>query len=103
MSTELLPFFIILVVFLVLGFATLRVVLSVVEKRSRTLWRVEAKLDLLLRHAQIDFDPYKNLPAEVIDAMRRGERIRAIKLYRDSSGAPLREARDLIDEALRRA
>jgi ribosomal protein L7/L12 len=44
-----------------------------------------------------------NLPAAITDAMRRGEKIRAVKLYREATGVPLKEAVDFIDEALRRA
>jgi ribosomal protein L7/L12 len=102
MSTELsLPFFTLLFL-LVIGLSLIRTTLAVVERRLRALWQVEAKLDLLLQHANIQFDPYKSLPAEVTEAVRHGERVRAIKLYRDASGAGLKEARDFIDEALRR-
>ena len=102
MSTELLlP--IVLLILLIAGLSMIRVTLAGIEKRLRVLWRVEAKLDLLLQHANIQFDPYKSLPFGVTEAMRRGERVRAIQLYRDASGAQLKEAVDFIDEALRRA
>lgn len=103
MSTELLLPFIALFIPLVIGLSMVRVTTSTIEKRLRALWQVDAKLDLLLQHAGIQFDPYRNLPAAVTDAMRQGERLRAIKLYRDASGAELKEAVDFIDEALRRA
>jgi hypothetical protein len=102
MGTEFLPPFIALFILLVIGFSMTRITISAIEQRLRALWQVEAKLDLLLQHAGIQFDPYKNLPAAVTDAMRRGERLRAIKLYRDASGAQLKQAVDFIDEALRR-
>ena len=76
-----------------------------VEMRSRMatqLYRVEAKLDLLLKQANIEFDPYANLPREVADAARAGKTIEAIKLYRQSSEASLKEAKDFIEEFQRR-
>jgi hypothetical protein len=86
---------------LTFGFALLRVTISVVEKRARALWRLEAKIDLLLKVAAIEFDPYQNLPREVMTAMALGERVRAMKYYQEASGASLKEAVDFIDEAQR--
>ena len=91
-----------LIFFVVAVFALHRAVISVIERRVRVLWRVDAKLDLLLKHAAIEFDPYKNLPTEVADAMQRGEKIRAIKYFREATGAGLKEAKDFIEEAQRR-
>ena len=80
----------------------IRLVVSAIERRGRVLWQVDAKLDLLLKHAGLEFDPYKSLPRNVVDALQRGERIRAIKSYRDATGAGLKEAKDFIEEAQRR-
>jgi hypothetical protein len=103
MSTDLLLPFITVFTLLVVGFSMMRITLASIDRRLRALWRVEAKLDLLLQHANIQFDPYKSVPAQVSEAMRQGERLRAIKLYRDASGAELKEAVAFVDEALRRA
>jgi hypothetical protein len=70
--------------------------------RRLHLSRVEAKINLLLEHAGIEFDPYKGLPQEVADAVRRGEKIQAIKLYRRATGASLREAKEFIEDVQRR-
>ena len=66
------------------------------------LYRIEAKLDLLLKQANIKFDPYANLPGEIAEAVRAGQKIQAIKLYRQSSGVGLKEAKDFIEEFQRR-
>ena len=82
------------------------VAFRLIEMRSRTgmlLHRVEAKLDLLLKQANIKFDPYANLPREVAEALRSGERIKAIKLYMQSTGVGLKEANDFIKEFQRRS
>jgi ribosomal protein L7/L12 len=97
--------FIILVGLGVILVVVVSVSFRLIEMRSRTvsqLYRVEAKLDLLLKQANIEFDPYANLPREVADAARAGKTIQAIKLYRQSSEASLKEAKDFIEEYQRR-
>ena len=83
--------------------------LSVLEKRVVTLSRVEGKLsrldgkvDALLKHAGIAYDPYENLPDDVIRAVQQGEKIQAIKHYRAETGVGLREAKEFIEEVQRR-
>ena len=79
--------------------------LRLIEMRSRMgtlFYRIEAKLDLLLKQANIKFDPYANLPGEIAEAVRAGQKIQAIKLYRQSSGVGLKEAKDFIEELQRR-
>ncbi|HEY6258702.1 MAG TPA: ribosomal protein L7/L12 [Xanthobacteraceae bacterium] len=73
------------------------------QMRNSVLWRIEGKLDLLLQHAGMEFDPFKSLPREVAEAMQRGEKIKAIKLYREATGVGLKEAKDFVEEAQRRA
>lgn len=98
------------VVLAVILFLLVSVVLRLIKMRSRlggTLSRIESKLDLLLRQAGVEFDPYANLPREIADAARAGQTIQAIKLYRQfmdrqSSGVGLREAKDFIEDLQRR-
>jgi hypothetical protein len=73
------------------------------DRRTAALWQIEAKVDLLLSHAGIEFDPYKTLPRQVADAIRRGEKILAIKAWREITGAGLKEAKDFVEEAQRRS
>lgn len=73
------------------------------EHQSRTLSRLEAKLDALLKHQGIQFDPYADLAPSVLDALRRGKKIEAIKEYRLVSGAGLKEAKEYVEELQRRA
>jgi hypothetical protein len=60
------------------------------------------KLDLLLKHAGVDYDPYKDLPGDVADALPRGQTIQAITPYREASGVGLKVAKDFIEDAQRR-
>jgi hypothetical protein len=72
-ETQMIFFFIPFLVLFVAGIGLLRVTTSTIEKRVRVLWRLEAKIDLLLKSAGIEFDPYRDLLREVLDAMVRGE------------------------------
>jgi Ribosomal protein L7/L12 C-terminal domain len=73
-----------------------------IEMRGR-LSRLDLKLDLLLKHAGIEHDPYKNLPHEVVDALQRSQKIQAIQRYRKATGVGLKEAKDFIEDVQRRA
>jgi endonuclease V-like protein UPF0215 family len=80
------------------------VALRLIEMRSRmgVLSRIEAKLDFLLQQANVKFDPYANLPPEITEAVRVGQKMKAIQLYVRSSGVGLKEAKDFIEEFQRR-
>jgi hypothetical protein len=92
--------------FLILS-ATLAIVLlgtrlNKIESKISMLSRVDAKLDLLLKQSGLEYDPYKNLPPSVVDAVQRGKKIEAIKRYRESTGVGLKEAKEFIEDVQRR-
>ena len=62
------------------------------------LMRLERKLDLLLKNAGIHYDPAADVPEEVLNALRQGRKIEAIKLYRQATGAGLAEAKVFVEE-----
>jgi hypothetical protein len=72
-------------------------------QNSSALSRLEAKLDALLKHQGIHFDPFADAPPRVLDALRRGAKIEAIKEYRAATGAGLKEAKEFVEEMQRRA
>ena len=76
---------------------------SAVGDRLAALSRLEAKVDLLLKHAGLAYDPYQKVPAAVADAVQRGKKIEAIKLYRIATGVGLKEAKEYVEEIERRA
>ena len=43
------------------------------DRDARALARIEAKLDALLKHEQIQFDPFSEVPPTVAAAIQRGE------------------------------
>src|ERR1700756_3149460 len=77
----------VLIVLLLL--AGIRARLEDVRSRLGAISRVEAKLDLLLKQANIKFDPYAGLQREIVDALQAGRKIEAIKRYRQSAGGGL--------------
>jgi len=77
--------------------------LATLDRRLATLSRVEAKLDALIRHAGIQFDPYEFVQEGVAESLKRGHKIEAIKRYREGTGATLKDAKDFVDELERRA
>ena len=93
-------------IFIGLAFGVLVAVINLVRMNrgtARTLSRLEAKLDALLKHQGIRFDPYSDVPARVVDALSRGQKIEAIKEYRAVTGVGLKEAKEFVEEIERRA
>lgn len=76
--------------------------LSAVEQRLATLSRMNVKLDALLKHAGIEFDPYADVAPEIVQALDQGKKIEAIKLYRAATGVGLKEAKEFVEELQRR-
>ena len=59
--------------------------------------RLEAKVDLLMKHAGITYDPHANVPPGVLDALRAGQKIEAIRLYRQATGVDLKTAKEFVE------
>ena len=63
---------------------------------------LEEKLQFLYRRFNIDYAAPTTDPAlapEIQDALRRGNKIEAIKIYRELTGVGLAEAKQVIDRA----
>ena len=65
------------------GVALLVSRLGVLEQRLNRLSRLDAKVDALLKDAGIDFDPFRDVPADIREALERGETILAIRRFRE--------------------
>jgi ribosomal protein L7/L12 len=75
-----------------LGIASLQ---SRISQADRRVARVEHKLDLVLDHLGLrEDDPRLD---EVIALARDGKKIQAIKVYREVTGAGLKEAKDAVE------
>jgi ribosomal protein L7/L12 len=101
--SEAIPYVSLVVLLLVFLVFLLHQRLAGIEKRLGKLARLDVKIDLLLRRAGVEYEPYKNLPRDVVDALQRGNKIQAIKHYREATGIGLKEAKDFIEEVQRRA
>lgn len=64
-------------------------------EQSQRLKRIERKVDLLLRHLQLDSD--QGVDPKVLELMQAGRKIEAIKLYREQTGVGLKEAKDYVE------
>jgi ribosomal protein L7/L12 len=91
------------IILVVLAIAAVQWLGLSIQKQLGGISRLDAKLDLLLKQAGLEFDPYKNVPSSVIDAVRRGNKIEAIKNYRAATGVGLKEAKDAVEEIQQRA
>ena len=78
-----------------------------IEELQRQVSRQGALIDALYRHlgiGQLDAaglltgEPYP----DVVDAIRAGNLIQAIKSYREHTGVGLKEAKDAVEEIARR-
>jgi hypothetical protein len=81
-------------------FCTLKLAMYLKPETSR-LSRIEMKLDHLLRHAGIKFDPLAFVPANVVEALKRGQTVEASKLYREATGVSPAEAFQFIEDLKR--
>lgn len=70
------------------------------RKYDAELRRIERKLDLLMKKNGIDYNPAADIPAHIIQKALNGEKIEAIKLYREHARVGLKEAKEAIDEII---
>ena len=61
---------------------------------SGRLLRIEKKLDLILNHLGLEFQPFSD---EVCRAVDSGNKILAIKLYREETGLGLAQAKKDVE------
>ena len=51
------------------GIALVLIRLSALERRLNRVSRLEAKVDALLRHSGVEFDPFRDMPSDVQEAL----------------------------------
>jgi hypothetical protein len=61
-------------------------------KDRQRMKRIETKLDQLLKHAGLTYDPFDAAPPGVVEAVKRGDINEAVKLYRKATGSTFSEA-----------
>jgi Ribosomal protein L7/L12 C-terminal domain len=70
------------------------------ERTGPRLAAIERKLQLVMDHLRIA-EPQPAMP-DVVNHLDAGNKIQAIKAYRDATGAGLKEAKDAVEEMARR-
>jgi len=71
---------------------------SYVDQIFKRLQRIEAQLALLSQKAGVPFeDPAASAPPEVLELVRAGDRMGAIRKYRELTGAGMQEAQELVE------
>jgi len=66
-----------------------------ISRADKRVARVERKLDLILDHLGLQAtEPWQG---EVAELLRDGKKIQAIKVYREATGADLKEAKDAVE------
>ena len=83
---------------LFLGLLLMAIFLS--RKASGNNSRLERKIDLILKH--LGLDPNQDVDPRVTELMKAGQKIQAIKLYREQTGAGLKEAKDYVESLFER-
>lgn len=69
---------------------------SRIPRLEKRVARIEHKLDLILAHLGLtEPEPWSD---EVNALVRDGKKIKAIKVYREATGAGLREAKEAVDK-----
>lgn len=59
---------------------------------------LERKMDAIIKALNISFDPYADVPEDILELVRKGERVKAIKRYRKFAKVGLKEACSAIDD-----
>ena len=68
-----------------------------IQKTDRKLKILENKIDTLLENNGIVFDENIHVSREVLTAITLGKKLTAIRLYRQETGAGLKEAHEVIN------
>ncbi|MBC8869734.1 MAG: hypothetical protein H8E44_09970 [Planctomycetes bacterium] len=84
--------------FAVAAFGMLCFLWSHITTLRKRLARVEGKLDVLLKNADLQYDPFSDIPNDVADAIRSGNKMLAIKLYREATGINLADAKEFVED-----
>ena len=83
-----------------IGFVFMVYVVGRLQKADREIALLRDKLDHLYAKAGARYDPASDLPADVLSAIRAGNKIKAIKLYRAATSASLLESKTAIDRLM---
>jgi len=71
---------------------------EILELRQR-IAKLESQMAFIFKHQGINYreEPNQVVSPEIINLMRQGKKIQAIKLYRQETGVGLREAKEFVE------
>lgn len=66
---------------------------------AQRIAKMERQIAFLLEHLGLEYedDPTEDVSPAVLELVRMGKKIQAIKLFREETGFGLKEAKDFID------
>jgi ribosomal protein L7/L12 len=70
------------------------------DELERRLGRLERRLDLLMAHLGADASEDGEVPGEdeIRELLAKGQKIQAIRVYRERTGSGLREAKEAVEQ-----
>ena len=72
-----------------------------VQELQTRVATLEAQMQVLLEHLGVGASPDNALERQIIEFIRAGGVIEAVKLYRERTGLGLKEAKDAVDNLRR--
>lgn len=79
--------------------------MSNITEFEERIARLERTVAYLMEHLNLvenqGFRPRSTVPPEIIDLIQRGNKLEAIKLYREHTGVGLKEAKDAVEDLAR--
>ncbi len=93
----------VLITVAVIGLVLVLAKLSTRGRRADQMTGADPTVDAALKGPGTTFDPNRDVPPGVQEALDRGQTIEAIKRFREATGAGLKESKDFVDQLRRRS
>ncbi len=84
--------------FIGLTAAFVLVILQRVWQLEKQVLEVTGKLDALLAHSGIEYDPTEGIDDRVVEVLKQSGKIEAIKVYRAATGASLVDGKKHVED-----
>jgi large subunit ribosomal protein L7/L12 len=70
-----------------------------VFKLRQRVATLERQIEFLMKHLGVEYEeePNTGVSPEILELVRKGDKLRAIKFYREETGVGLREAKEFIE------
>jgi len=71
---------------------------EIIELKQRVI-KLERQITYLMKHLRLNYceKPEEAIYPEILELIRKGKKIRAIKLYREETGVGLKEAKEYVE------